>query len=136
MSEVQDRINKMKRIDKGLVLVGNNVIFELNTNWDNGKGGDKTRFSALTKEYQAHKVSIGRNPIPNMFVDGTMRQALYPKKVGSNQVDVTFRNSGNPNERAKAEGNQANRPNMMKLSKTFKNKQVKILEKYISGKLA
>ena len=141
MSEVQDRMDKLKRIDKGLVLVGNNVIGELISNWTKGKGGDNTQFKELTDEYAERKASgkvkvgagyRGGNPIANMTLTGKMQQGLTVKKVNSKAVDITFLTP----EKPKAEGNQKERPNMMKLRKTFKNKQIKILEKYISGKLA
>ena len=139
MSEISKRIDKLRAVNKGLVLVGNNVIKELINNWTSGKGGDTTRFKDLTSDYKARKAAgtvktsegnRGGDPIANMTLTGKMQQGLYVKKAGRETVEVTFRT----NERPKAEGNQKERKNMMKVSKAFKKEQSKILQSYIAGK--
>ena len=134
---VERVLKGIKNVDTSLFAVGSDSIVELKENWISGKGGDGKRWkgeflehsaSELSEEYKIAKVEAGGDPIPNMSLTGKMQQSMRPKKLGRNQVDVTFAGAKN---KKKAAANHENRPNMFKLSKKFKDKMVEFVRKRI-----
>lgn len=115
---------KGQKSSKALMGIGEETKRELIKNWLDSKGGDGTDFKYLTEDYEQWKYEQGHEPEANLMFSGALQRGLTSYRALASKVKVTFL----AGERKKAEGNATHRPNMMKLSKKFKNKARKFYQ--------
>jgi len=138
LPSLNGRVAFLQKGIKGAIFrAAESTVEHLLRNWGRGRGGDEAGMKALSSPYKERKAAgnikvggqkRGGQPIPNLTLTGDLHRSLAAgiRQPSNTLAIVGF--SGGPNI-DKARGNYSKRPNMMELSKNFKQKVLKNIYK-------
>lgn len=110
-------------ITQTLVLIGNKTKDAYETAWDRGQDMAGGSLPRLSKAYKAWKTNVkGAAGIRDFSVDGHMRDGFSVRRVSRLLVEMFFRGI----ENAKAAGNLAKAPKMLKISDKHRGEMLKL----------
>jgi len=110
LKNIENRISKLKHIDKVLFIVGNRLNLLIQHNWDKQIGADGNKMPKLSIDYKSEKEQSGRNGIRNLSYTGLMRLGLTLFKMSKERLRLGFVN----NQIEKARSNYKKANNMMR----------------------
>ena len=140
LQNLDKMILNLNNIDKVVGRVGEKVRLHLIESWLDGKGGNERPLKRLSKKYRELKQKLtGRGEADMNFgfenrggryvKTPNMINALMVIRAGRNAVTVGINDL---NQKRKLESNFQKRPNIMRLSKKFKDDMIAYAEKEIA----
>jgi hypothetical protein len=127
LKNIGARKKNLKRFDKTLNRIAEQIKTGLIQRWTKGIGGDDVRLAKLTEPYKAKKRSSGRKGIADFNLSGDLYRSLFWHKSGFLTRTISFRGEEIKKARGLSKQRGGIRKNFMKVSDKWRRKLLKFV---------